>query len=239
MSDFYPPYDPNNQYSQPTAPGQYNQPPPPPIQPGQFGPPPQQQSVPDKLPWFDVKGRKAYFERHPEAKKKQALIGCGVLIGIFALCGICGAIANAGNSTNQPASVSQQPTSTHQPVILATMRVLTPTETPTPVPTPTETPTPTQAPVQSQPEQQQQPVQQQPATTGVYGNPWGYDFNPGSKIYNPNSGFCSYFSCVTTFWKDTSGYVVECGNGDFSHSGGISGVCSRDGGVQAILYQHP
>lgn len=239
----YPPNDPNNPYSQPTTAGSYpqfppagQQPPPPYPQPGQFGTPPQ--STPDKLPWFNIKARKEYFQRHPEAKKKQALIGCGLLIGIFLLCGICSAIGNASNATKQPttASVSQ---STPQ---ITTTIAPTSTKAATPVPTPTETPTPTQAPVQSQPVQQPatQSQPQQPApVSGVNNNPWGYDFNPGSYIYNPNSGFCGYFSCVSTFWTSTNGYVVQCANNEYSHSGGVRGACSRDGGVEATLYQHP
>lgn len=245
----YPPYNPDDPYSQPTTAGSYpqwnQQPPPPPYQPGQFGPPPMQPRPPQKWyqkPFGIVLMLILFFPiglylmwRYATWPKSAKW----VVTGILALFTICGGIANATTPTQQPmttivSSSMTTPLPTEKPT-----QVPTPTETPTPVPTPTETPTPTQAPVQSQPEQQQQPVQQQPATTGVYGNPWGYDFNPGSKIYNPNSGFCSYFSCVTTFWKDTSGYVIECGNGDFSHSGGISGACSRDGGVQAILYQHP
>ncbi|HEX3640533.1 MAG TPA: hypothetical protein VHV10_04530 [Ktedonobacteraceae bacterium] len=101
-----------------------------------------------------------------------------------------------------------------------------------------------------------EPVQQQPAPptgggqpsgggqpapppTGVNGNPWGYDFNPGSLIYNPNSGFCSYFNCVSTFWTATNGYVAECGNGKYTHSDGVKGACSKDSGVSKVLYQHP
>jgi len=76
--------------------------------------------------------------------------------------------------------------------------------------------------------------------TGVNGNPWGYNFTPGNLIFTPNSAFCDagYFKCVTTFWKSTNGYVAECGNGDYTHSGGVSGACSKDGGVFQILYSH-
>ena len=38
--------------------------------------------------------------------------------------------------------------------------------------------------------------------------------------------------------EEQNGYVVECANGEYSHSGGVSGACSRDGGVAAILYSH-
>jgi hypothetical protein len=76
---------------------------------------------------------------------------------------------------------------------------------------------------------------------GVNGNPWGYDFNRnhGRLIYRPNSRFCGrYFTCVSTFWRATRGYVVCCGDGKYSHSGGVRGACSHNRGVSRILYQH-
>jgi hypothetical protein len=119
----------------------------------------------------------------------------------------------------------------------------TPSPTPTPkaTPKPTPTPVPTQAPVkQSQPVQQsvQQsaPVQPAPAT-GVNGNPWGYDFNPGNYITAPPSAFCSYFNCIANF-PNGRGYVEECNDGMYSKSGGISGSCSHHGGNWRPLYSH-
>src|SRR5205823_3014390 len=47
-----------------------------------------------------------------------------------------------------------------------------------------------------------------------------------------------YFSCVSTFWTATRGYVAECANGEYTHSAGVSGACSRDGGVSRTLYSH-
>jgi hypothetical protein len=91
---------------------------------------------------------------------------------------------------------------------------------PSPTPTPTPRPTPT------------------PAPTGVYGNPWGYNFTPGNLIYNPPSAFCSYFNCIPSFWQSTNGYVVECVDTMFSHSGGRSGACSYHGGEWRALYSH-
>lgn len=98
--------------------------------------------------------------------------------------------------------------------------------TATPVP-PTQPPAPTPTPT--------------PVHTGVNGNPWGYDFNAsgGSLIYNPDAGFCGqYFTCVSTFWTATNGYVVECADTHYSHSGGVKGACSRNGGVAQALYSH-
>ena len=159
-----------------------------------------------------------------------------IVTGAIVVIGLCGSISNATSSTQQvaqqvDASPTQQPTTVVVTKVVPTPKT-TPTPSPTPIP-PTPTPVP-QAPVQ------QPPVQQQPAPhpTGVNGNPWGYDFNPGNLIYSPNADFCSYFTCVSTFWKDTNGYVAECGSGSYTHSGGVSGACSRNGGVKAILYQH-
>jgi hypothetical protein len=100
-----------------------------------------------------------------------------------------------------------------------------PTASPTPSPTMTAAPSPTASPSPT-------------AGTGVYGNPWGYDFNPGNPIYGPPSTFCSYFPCIPSFWTSTSGYVVQCVDLLFSHSGGRSGVCSYHGGYYRTLYSH-
>jgi hypothetical protein len=164
-------------------------------------------------------------------KTRKVAIGfiAGACIAGFGLC----ATVAAQSSTSAPsiaqhtvtatAAPTHQPTPSHkQPTAAPTPKPrLTPTPQP-PTPAPTQPPAPTQAPV----------------STGVNGNPWGYDFNPGNLIYAPPSTFCAYFSCVSTFWKDTNGYVVECANGEYSHSGGVSGACSRDGGIAATLYSH-
>jgi hypothetical protein len=78
-------------------------------------------------------------------------------------------------------------------------------------------------------------------TCGAPSNPWGYNFcGRGSLITSPPSNFCSYFSpCVSTFWTATSGYVVQCASGKWSHSGGVSGACSSNGGVARSLYSGP
>lgn len=248
------PYNPNGPHSQPTMAGSYPQfpsyPPPPPYQPRQFGPPPQ--FPPKQKEWYQkplgiVLTLIFFFPVGLYLMWKYATwpkSAKWVVTGILAFCVMCSGIANAAtpspqSTTQVAANPTVQPSPVHH-VILATVQA---TATPTPKPTPTATPTPetTQAPVQQpaqQPATQSQPQQSAPVT-GVNNNPWGYDFNPGSLIYNPNSGFCGYFSCVSTFWTATSGYVVECGNGEYSHSGGVRGACSRDGGVEATLYQHP
>lgn len=61
----------------------------------------------------------------------------------------------------------------------------------------------------------------------------GYPLNPycfsvtsgGSLIYSPPADLCTYLSCIPSFWSSTSGYVIQCADGEFSHSGGVSGSC--------------
>ena len=96
-------------------------------------------------------------------------------------------------------------------------------------PTIQSTPTPKPAPTQA------------PATTGIDGNPWGYNFQPGNLITSPPTNFCNYFPCIATFVSaddPDGGYVVQCVDGKFSQSGGESGSCSHHGGDGQILYSH-
>jgi hypothetical protein len=75
-----------------------------------------------------------------------------------------------------------------------------------------------------------------PEPCGVYGNPWCYDYDGSSLIYNPPAAFCSYFPCIPSFW-DGRGYVIQCVDGEFSKSGGIQGSCSYHGGNARPLYK--
>jgi hypothetical protein len=78
-------------------------------------------------------------------------------------------------------------------------------------------------------------------TCGASANPWGYNFcgsSAGNYIYNPPGNFCDYFACIPSFWSHTNGYVAECYDMDFSHSGGVQGACSYHGGVWRALW-HP
>jgi hypothetical protein len=74
---------------------------------------------------------------------------------------------------------------------------------------------------------------------GAPSNPWGYnfcDYYIGNTIPNPPSNFCSYFTCIASFWNQTNGYVVECNDTKYSHSGGVSGACSSHSGVWRALW---
>src|SRR5947209_4315926 len=81
---------------------------------------------------------------------------------------------------------------TAQPnVALATAtpsQVPTATDTPPPTPTPKPTPKPTALAVRPTPKPTQRPAPTPTLIrTGVNGNPWGYNFSPGSLIYSPPS----------------------------------------------------
>lgn len=43
------------------------------------------------------------------------------------------------------------------------------------------------------------------------------------------SGFCSNHNCISNF-DNGNGYIVQCGDGMWSHSGGLQGACSDHGG---------
>ncbi len=138
-------------------------------------------------------------------------------------------VVGAGNTSFTP-----NPTPTSGQVAL----IISPAAThiPTPVPTPQPTIAPTHAPVQSQP-----PQPTPPSCQAIYGNPWCYNFVPGNLIYSPPSGFCTYFTCIPTFVEPDDpgdGYIVQCGDGLFSQSGGERGACSYHKGVMRPLYSH-
>ena len=199
------------------------------------------------------------WQRFRSARKRtQCSIGCATLFLILSLCVCSTAALGAAVGPQKTATLNPTATTMTQPTHIAQIvatsiptRVptfaVTPTHTstqqPTPIPTlaPTQPPAPTSVPTQTPiptfvPTQAPAPTQ---PPTGTNGNPWGYSFAPGTLIYSPVAAFCGqYFSCVSTFWTATRGYVVECVNGLYSHSGGIRGACSHDGGPAAILYSH-
>ena len=72
---------------------------------------------------------------------------------------------------------------------------------------------------------------------GAPANPWGYNFCRGRLITRPPSTFCRYFHCITSFWRSTLGYVDQCRDGTYSHSGGRRGACSYHRGELRPLYR--
>ena len=115
---------------------------------------------------------------------------------------------------------------------------------PSPKPSPTLSPSPSTVPSPS-PSQSPSTASQPPPPPvafdfcGAPDNPWHYNFclsNSGRYIYSPNAQFCGYFNCIASFWRSTNGYVDECNDGTYSHSGGRSGACSYHGGEMRPLW---
>lgn len=65
---------------------------------------------------------------------------------------------------------------------------------------------------------------------GAPPNPWGYNFCEGSHFHKAPSNFCSYFICSSVFWTKAGGYVVECADSQYSHSGEGAKGCEGHGG---------
>lgn len=55
--------------------------------------------------------------------------------------------------------------------------------------------------------------------------------NPGSSSHATDVEFCSAHKCIPNF-PNGNGYIVQCADGEWSHSGGLSGACSDHGGEQ-------
>jgi len=242
----------------PPQPPSFNQQPPPhgfygnPTQPGGSGYPP---VPPPRKP--------TAWQRFRAARKRtQWGIGCVTLFFVFSLCICSTAAVGAAIGPQKTATTTLDATATAvtTPTDVALIATDVPTDAPTSVVKPTETPTPTviptvaptQAPIPTQapvptpvptqpppaPTQPPQPTQPPAPITGVNGNPWGYDFNAGSLIYSPPGNFCAYFACIASFWSHTNGYVDQCVDGTYSHSGGVQGACSHHGGEARPLYSH-
>ncbi len=52
----------------------------------------------------------------------------------------------------------------------------------------------------------------------------------GSYDHSTDTQFCSMHQCIPNF-PNGNGYIVQCTDGEWSHSGGVSGACSYHGGV--------
>ncbi len=170
-------------------------------------------------------------------------LGAVALILVLVAAGWGTALAASNNAAHAPAttSVHIRSTATVSDVqtALDNLPTATPAPTVTPAPTATATPLPTATP---RPAPTATPLPPAPPTPcpGVNCNPWGYNFTPGNLIYSPPGNFCTsrYFTCISSFSSHTNGYVVECHDGDFSHSGGVQGACSYHGGEWRPLYSH-
>ena len=137
------------------------------------------------------------------------------------------AVAPAGESPTPSSTQKPSPTPASTPSPSPPASSPLPSPKAAPPPSPVATPTALPAPP---------PPPPPPSTCGAPSNPWGYNFCGGSLIYSPPSNFCTYFNCIPSFWKSTNGYVDECVDGAYSHSGGRSGACSYHGGEMRPLY---
>lgn len=79
------------------------------------------------------------------------------------------------------------------------------------------------APTPSQPSNQPgtAPTASTPSSPGVE--------TPGSLSHATDDQFCSTHQCIQNF-PNGNGYIVQCVDGEWSHSGGLSGACSDHGG---------
>jgi len=176
--------------------------------------------------------------------RQRLVIGFALLLTVGAIGNAIGpsspTTARAKASTPGTTEVAEVPGATASPTPEASLLTEAPSIAPTEVPAGTQAPAPTPRPTAT-PRTTATPKPRPTPTlrpTGVYGNPWGYDFSPGNLIYNPPGLFCDYFPCIASFWTTTNGYVVQCVDLTFSHSGGRTGVCSKHGGYYRTLYSH-
>ena len=137
------------------------------------------------------------------------------------------------SSTADPTAPSATADVTAAPLVIQTsIPTAVPTAQPTARPPARPTARPTSRPT-ARPTPRPTPP---PSTCGAPPNPWGYNFCGGNVINSPQSNFCGYFNCIPSFWTSTNGYVDECTDGTYSHSGGVSGACSHHGGERRPLY---
>lgn len=185
------------------------------------------QPRPSRLGWFR--------NWHPLLK-----IGCGIVMIPLALV-VCSAVVVGAweGFTRQIPSTPTAQVVQHTQIADVPTHQSQPTQVPTLLPSPTATKQPTVIPT-TRPTQPPTPAPKptQPTCQAVNNNPWCYNFTPGNLIYNPPSNFCDYFNCIPSFWQSTNGYVDECNDGTYSHSGGRSGACSHHGGEMRPLYSH-
>lgn len=149
---------------------------------------------------------------------------------------VAAAFATDAPSAATPAPATATPSAV--PAQPATVPVAPPTSAATPTPTAPSTSAPTPRPT-LKPTAPPPPPPTSASSAQLCGappNPWGYNFCGGNTIASPPANFCDYFTCIPSFWNQTNGYVAQCNNSLFSHSGGRSGACSSHGGVRRPLY---
>lgn len=177
------------------------------------------------------------WTRKPQWSLRARWITSATVVVLAAMFIVVGVTAAPQNTTTAPAT--QGPGAVGGDAPSATPRATpSPTQTPSATPLPTRTPTapPTPPPPTATPVSTAAPTAVPVNLCGAPQNPWGYNFCGGGLIYSPDPSFCNYFACIPSFWQSTNGYVDQCNDGMFSHSGGRSGACSYHGGERRPLY---
>lgn len=187
-----------------------------------------------------------WFRR--QSRRTQVIVAGGIAV-VLVIGTISGAVSASNQGTAHPAATAtqqsaqdttsvSQTSNQDQPTVAITQQPTSlPTTEPTAKASPTVRATPKPQPTQTPPK----PTPTKPACQAVNNNPWCYNFSPGTLIYYPPNGFCNYFNCIASFYGSDDpgdGYIVECGDGTYSQSGGERGACSSHNGVQQPLYSH-
>lgn len=182
------------------------------------------------------------WTRQPQWSLTARWLTSGTVVVLAAIFIALGATAapqgpNPPGQTPTPAIGGDTPPSTADATPTATFApTATPTPTPHPTSTPTATPTPPPPPPPPTAPPTAAPTPPPVNLCGAPSNPWNYNFCGGGLIYSPDPSFCNYFQCIPSFWQSTNGYVDQCNDGMYSHSGGRSGACSYHGGEKRPLY---
>jgi hypothetical protein len=171
-------------------------------------------------------------------------------IGLIVLFAVCMGVAVFASSGQSPHVTAAAPSATGKPrpagaighVATSSTPASTPASTSRPKPTVTATPPPKPKPapkVTPKPTHKSTPKPApKPATCGAPSNPWGFNLcGNGHHVTGSDlpGSVCGYFSCINNF-SNGHGYMVECKDGDYSMSGGISGACSYHHGEDKPVY---
>jgi hypothetical protein len=192
--------------------------------------------IPDRPPAATVRARAVAAGRSARGYSGQSLLGMGVLflVGIAALGGVqridTGSLTAAATPTGGTQAVAEPDAAPAGPGLRAAepSAAVAVGKKPTAEATPKHTAKPKPKPT----------PKADKTHKGIFGNPWGYDFRPGSTISSPPAKFCDYFDCVAGFWDSTTGLVVQCRDGTFTQSGGPQDGCADHRGYRRTLHRH-